>query len=119
WEEDFKQWKKRLINNRYVYMWADGVNVKVRLGEDKKQCLLVLIGVTLEGKKELLAVEAGHRESEESWSIILRDLKARGLEAPLLAIGDGALGFWNAVRNVYPSTKEQRCWVHKIANVLD
>ena len=119
WEGEFTEWKKRLITNRYVYVWADGVNVKIRLGEDKKLCLLVIIGVTLEGKKELIAVEPGYRESEESWSILLRDLKSRGLEAPLLAVGDGALGFWNAVRNVFPSTKEQRCWVHKIANVLD
>ena len=119
WEAEFELWKKRLINSRYVYVWADGVNVKVRLGEDKKLCLLVIMGVNLEGEKELIAVEPGYRESTEAWSILLRDLKARGLQAPLLGIGDGALGFWKALRSVYPSTREQRCWVHKIANVLD
>jgi transposase-like protein len=119
WEDEFDQWKKRLITSKYVYLWADGVNVKVRLGEDKKLCLLVIVGVTLEGKKELITVEPGYRESEESWSIVLRDVRARGLHAPMLAVGDGALGFWNAVGNVFPETKEQRCWVHKIANVLD
>ena len=119
WEVEFDDWKKRFINTNYVYVWADGVNVKVRLGDDKKICLLVLIGVTNEGVKELIAVEPGYRESQESWSVVLRDLKARGLSAPLLAVGDGALGFWKAVANVFPSTKEKRCWVHKIANVLD
>jgi len=119
WEVEYGDWKKRFIDTNYVYVWADGVNVKVRLGDDKKLCLLVLIGVTNEGVKELIAVEPGYRESQESWSVVLRDLKSRGLNAPLLAVGDGALGFWKAVANVFPSTKEQRCWVHKIANVLD
>ena len=119
WEGEFDDWKKRFINTNYAYIWADGVYVKVRLGEDKRQCLLVLIGVTNEGVKELIAVEPGHRESQESWAVLLRDLKKRGLSAPLLAVGDGALGFWSALKNVFPGTEAQRCWVHKIANVLD
>lgn len=121
WDKEFSDWEKRLINKKYIYMWADGVNVQVRLGEDKKICLLVIIGVTTEGKKELLAVHPGYRESKESWSDVLRSLVSRGLEAPLLAIGDGALGFWSALRSCggFEQVEEQRCWVHKIANVLD
>ena len=119
WQKTFNSWNKRLIHTKYVYIWADGVNVKIRLGEDKKICLLVIIGVTESGGKELIAVDPGYRESTDSWSVLLRSLKQRGMSAPLLAVGDGALGFWNAIRNVYPETKEQRCWVHKIANVLD
>jgi len=119
WEQEFKEWSAREIVQDYVYIWADGVNVKVRLGDDKKVCLLVIIGVNHAGQKHLLAVEAGYRESEESWSMLLRSLRERGLKAPMLAIGDGALGFWASVRQVFPETKEQRCWVHKIANVLD
>ena len=119
WQKTFNSWNKRLIHTKYVYIWADGVNVKIRLGEDKKICLLVIIGVTESGDKELIAVDPGYRESTDSWSVLLRSLKQRGMSAPLLAVGDGALGFWNAIRNVYPETKEQRCWVHKIANVLD
>lgn len=119
WEVEFNAWKKRDIVQQYVYVWADGVNVKVRLGEDKKLCLLVVVGVNHAGHKHLLAVESGYRESEESWSHLLRSLKDRGLSAPMLAVGDGALGFWAALSTVFPSTKEQRCWVHKISNVLD
>ncbi len=119
WQKDFDAWNKLLIHTKYAYIWADGVNVKIRLGEDKKLCLLVVIGVTESGKKELIAVEPGYRESTEAWSVLLRSLKQRGMSAPLLAIGDGALGFWKAIRSVYPETKEQRCWVHKIANVLN
>jgi putative transposase len=119
WERDFDEWKDRQIVQDYVYIWADGVNVSVRLGEDKKLCLLVVIGANHAGQKHLLAVEAGYRESQDSWQSVLRSLKTRGLKAPLLAIGDGALGFWAALRTIYPSTEEQRCWVHKIANVLD
>ena len=119
WQRDFTSWNKRLIHTKYAYIWADGVNVKIRLGEDKRLCLLVIIEVTEFGKKELIAVDPGYRESTESWSVLLRSLKQRGMSAPMLAIGDGALGFWSALRNVYPETKEQRCWVHKIANVLD
>jgi transposase-like protein len=121
WEVEFNEWSKRPITKKYVYIWADGVNVEIRLGEDQKLCLLVIIGVTEAGEKELLAVEGGYRESKESWSAVLNSLIARGLRAPMLAIGDGALGFWAALRACegFEKTKEQRCWVHKIANVLD
>ena len=104
-----------------MYLWADGVHVKVRLGDDKKVCLLVVIGVTENGQKELLAVQNGYRESKEAWLSVMRSLVSRGLQSPLLAIGDGALGFWSALREleVFKQTKEQRCWVHKIANVLN
>jgi putative transposase len=121
WEKDFEVWKKRPITDEYVYIWADGVNVSVRLGDDKKLCLLVIIGAASDGHKHLLAVSAGYRESKDSWKTVLDDLRSRGLKAPLLAIGDGALGFWAAVREAggFERTSEQRCWVHKIANVLD
>lgn len=121
WEDEFEEWSKRKITKKYVYIWADGVNVEIRLGEDKKLCLLVIIGVTETGEKELLAVEGGYRESKDSWLAVLRSLVRRGLEAPLLAVGDGALGFWAALRECesLEKTREQRCWVHKIANVLD
>lgn len=121
WNEEFEKWRRRLITKKYVYIWADGVNVQVRLGEDKKVCLLVIIGATENGDKELLAVHPGYRESSESWLTVLRSLIDRGMSAPMLAIGDGALGFWSAVRQCkgFEKTKEQRCWVHKIANVLD
>lgn len=121
WETEFDEWSKRKITKKYVYLWADGVNVEIRLGEDKKLSLLVIIGVTEEGEKELLAVEGGYRESKDSWLSVLNSLTSRGLNAPLLAIGDGALGFWSALRdcNGFQKTREQRCWVHKIANVLD
>jgi putative transposase len=121
WESEFDTWSKRNITKKYVYIWADGVNVQVRLGEDKKICLLVIIGATEDGEKELLAVHPGYRESTESWLTVLRSLIDRGLTAPLLAIGDGALGFWAALRACkgFEKTEEQRCWVHKIANVLD
>jgi putative transposase len=121
WEKEFLDWKKRKITNRHVYIWADGIHVKIRLGEDRKLCLLVIIGVTEGGEKELLAVAAGYRESKDSWKSVLEDLRARGLSAPLLAVGDGGLGFWAALREAegFEQTGEQRCWVHKIANVLD
>lgn len=121
WETEFATWEKRKITQKYVYIWADGVNVQVRLGEDKKICLLVIIGATESGEKELLAVHPGYRESKESWLTVLRSLIDRGMTAPMLAIGDGALGFWSAIRNCegFEKTEEQRCWVHKIANVLD
>lgn len=121
WETEFDEWTKRLITKKYVYMWADGVNVEIRLGEDHKLCLLVIIGVTEDGEKELLAVEGGYRESKDSWTAVLRSLVERGLTAPMLAVGDGALGFWAALRTCdgFEKTREQRCWVHKIANVLD
>ncbi len=100
-------------------MWADGVHFNIRLEEDR-QCILVLMGATADGKKELIAVTDGYRESAQSWKELLLDVKARGLDVdPKLAIGDGALGFWKAVGEVWPATHEQRCWVHKTANVLD
>ncbi len=111
--------KRELRFHRYAYLFVDGVNVAVRLGEDSKLCLLVVIGVREDGCKELLAVEDGYRESEDSWAAVLRDLRDRGLNAPKLVTGDGALGAWAALRNVFPGTREQRCWVHKTANVLD
>lgn len=121
WEQDFEEFKRRKISKNYVYLWADGVHVRVRLGDDKKVCLLVIVGVTEDGDKELLAVEDGWRESKESWASILRDIVNRGLKSPMLAIGDGALGFWSALRDIeeFKETEEQRCWVHKIKNVLN
>jgi transposase-like protein len=101
----------------YVYMWADGIHVNIRL-EEHKLCLLVLIGVRADGHKELIALADGYRESVESWADLLRDAARRGMRAPVLAVGDGALGFWGALREVLPETREQRCWFHKIANCL-
>lgn len=120
WEEEFQEWNKRsLLGKQYVYVWADGVHFNIRLEEDR-QCILVLMGATADGKKELIAVVDGFRESEQSWKGLLLDVKARGLAIdPKLAIGDGALGFWKAMKQAYPKTREQRCWVHKTANVLD
>lgn len=120
WEEEYRQWNQRSLQGKeYVYVWADGVHFNIRLEEDR-QCILVLIGVTSEGKKELIAVHDGYRESEQSWKELLLDVKARGLAVdPKLATGDGALGFWKALPQVFPKTREQRCWVHKTANVLD
>jgi len=120
WQKDYEDWVKRdLSAARYVYIWADGVYFNVRL-EDERQCILVIIGARADGTKELLAVEDGFRESKESWLSILRDLKRRGLtKSPKLAVGDGALGFWAALSEEYPSTGHQLCWVHKTANVLD
>jgi len=121
WEKDFEDYKLRKITKKYAYVWADGVNVKVRLGDDKKVCILVIIGVTEDGDKELLAVQEGYRESKEAWLTLMRGLVGRGFTAPLLAIGDGALGFWSALREIeeFKNTQEQRCWVHKIANILN
>ena len=101
----------------YVYLWADGIHVNVRL-EEHRLCLLVLIGVRADGRKELVTLADGYRESAESWADLLRDAARRGMRAPVLTIGDGALGFWGALREVFPATREQRCWFHKIANVL-
>ncbi len=119
WQDDLKQWQKRdLSNKQYVYIWADGIYCNVRMEE--RQCLLVIIGATKDGKKELLALESGFRESELSWAELLLNLKRRGLkEGPELAVGDGALGFWKAIAKVYDNTRWQRCWVHKTANVLN
>jgi len=121
WESEFEQWRKRPITENFVYLWADGVNVKVRLGEDKKICLLVLVGVTESGEKKLIHVEPGYRESTDSWVIALRSLLDRGMQAPLIAIADGALGFWGALTELraFEGTKRARCWVHKIKNVLN
>jgi len=118
-QEDLEQWQKRdLSHKRYVYIWADGIYCNVRMEE--RQCLLVIIGATEDGKKELLALNSGLRENELSWTELLLDLKHRGLKvAPELAIGDGALGFWKALAKVYHNTRWQRCWVHKTANVLN
>lgn len=120
WEAELKKWQKRdLSKKQYVYFWADGVHTAIR-GEDEKLCLLVILGVTETGHKEVVAMEDGYRESSESWASLLRSLKERGLkQGPQLAIGDGALGFWSAIKDVYPSTKMQRCWQHKTINVLD
>jgi putative transposase len=120
WEVEFDAWSKRsLAGKHYVYVWADGVHFNIRLEQDR-QCILVLMGATADGKKELIAIADGYRESEQSWKELLLDAKARGLEIePSLAIGDGALGFWKAIRQVWTTTQEQRCWVHKTANVLD
>ena len=120
WEDEFQEWNKRSLRDKqYVYLWADGVHFNIRLEEDR-QCILVLMGATADGRKELIAVVDGFRESEQSWKALLLDVKSRGLIVdPKLATGDGALGFWKALRQVYPTTREQRCWVHKTANVLD
>lgn len=123
WAVEYDQWSKRDLTGKHcVYVWADGIHAKVRLEDDanKKQCLLVLMGATADGKKELIAVLDGYRESEQSWSELLLDLKQRGLTIdPKVAVGDGALGFWAALRKIYPAAREQRCWVHKTANVLN
>ena len=115
--EDF--FRRSLKGKRYVYVWADGINFNIRLGDDRP-CVLVLMGALEDGTKELIAMIDGQRESEQSWLELLLDVKGRGVEeAPKLATGDGAMGFWKALRQVYPSTRHQRCWVHKTANVLD
>ena len=123
WGHEYDAWMKRdLSEKQYVYVWADGIHVKVRLEDDanKKQCILVLMGATADGSKELIAVLDGYRESEQSWSELLLGMKQQGLQAaPKIAVGDGALGFWAALRKVFPATREQRCWVHKTANVLN
>jgi putative transposase len=128
WEDEYAEWPKRsLAGKRYVYMWADGIHSNVRFNnnegrtkDENRQCLLVLMGATADGTKELIAVVDGHRESELSWKEVLLSLKARSLmHAPELAIGDGALGFWKALKQVFPGTRVQRCTVHKTANVLN
>jgi len=120
WEEDYRKWSQRsLANKRYVYLWVDGIHFNIRL-EQERSCILVIMGATASGKKELVAVQDGFRESEQSWREMLLDLKARGLTtAPELAVGDGALGFWKALAKEYSTTKVQRCWVHKTANILN
>jgi putative transposase len=120
WTDEHERWQKRdLSMKRYVYFWADGIHLEARL-EDQAQCILVIIGATPEGKKELIGFTDGMRESAQSWRDLLLDLKRRGLvAAPELAVADGALGFWKALGEVWPTTREQRCWVHKTANVLN
>ena len=120
WREEYESWAKRdLSDRRYVYWWADGIYFNVRLDKERP-CLLIIMGTLEDGTKELVAVWDGHRESKASWLVVLRDLKARGLsESPQLAVGDGALGFWAALEEERSKTREQRCWVHKTANVLD
>jgi putative transposase len=120
WEKDYLKWKSRdLSHKKYVYFWVDGIYFNVRL-DDSKSCILIIIGADKHGNKELVAVSDGYRESKISWKEILFDLKRRGLVLdPNLAIGDGSLGFWTAIAEVYPKTRRQRCWVHKTANILD
>ena len=118
WQDEAKTFQDRdLSNTDYVYLWVDGIHLKVRL-EQEKLCLLVMIGVRSDGRKELVALTDGYRESTESWADLLRGCRRRGMTAPVLAVGDGALGFWKAMREVFPATREQRCWFHKQANVL-
>jgi putative transposase len=120
WEEEYEAFRKRDLSQvDYVYVWVDGIHVNVRLGDQDRLCLLVMLGARPDGTKELITVEDGFRESTESWASVLRDLSRRGMRAPALAIGDGALGFWGALRDVWPETREQRDWVHRVANVLD
>ncbi len=119
WEKAYTAFRRRnLAGREYVYVWVDGVHFNIWL-EDDRLCTLVMIGARSDGEKELLAVEDGYRESAENWNTLLRDLKRRGMAAPVVAVGDGALGFWAAAREVWPETREQACWCHKLGNVLD
>ena len=120
WEEEYNTWRRRDLNGKkYVYFWADGIHLQARM-EDAKECVLVIIGVTEQGHKELITIEDGHRESKESWLTVLNNIKKRGLKSgPKLAVGDGALGFWGALTETYGKTRHQRCWFHKMGNVLD
>jgi len=120
WKQDYEAWNKRdLSNKHYAYIWVDGIHFNVRL-DDERSCVLVIMGATRDGTKELLAVQDGYRESKLAWQEILRDLKTRGLnKLPALAVGDGALGFWAAAEEEFSMTRRQRCWVHKMANVLN
>jgi len=119
WDEEYQAFRERSLSEKdYVYVWVDGIHFNVRL-EDDRLCTLVMIGVRPDGTKEVIAVEDGYRESTESWASLLRGLKRRGMRAPVVAIGDGALGFWAAVRDVWPETRPGRDWCHKMANVLD
>jgi transposase-like protein len=118
WKDEAATFSRRdLSGSDYVYVWVDGIHLKVRL-EQTKLCLLVMIGVRADGRKELVVITDGYRESAEAWADLLRDCRRRGMSAPVLAVGDGALGFWKAVREVFPATREQRCWFHKQANVV-
>ena len=118
WQDEARVFNQRSLNDsNYVYVWVDGIHLKVRLAQDKV-CLLVMLGVRADGKKELIALADGFRESSESWADLLRSCKRRGMGAPVLAVGNGALGFWKALREVFPQTREQRCWFHVGGNVL-
>jgi putative transposase len=118
WQADQRAFAQRSLADRdYVYVWVDGIHFNVRL-EEERLCALVVVGVRVDATKELVAITDGYRESTQSWADLLRDLRRRGMRAPVLAVGDGALGFWAALRDVFPETREQRCWVHKAANVL-
>ncbi len=120
WQIEHERFMNRDLSGRdYVYVWVDGIHTGVRLGSDGRLCCLVMIGARLDGTKELVAIADGYRESTESWAELLRDLKKRGMRAPELAVGDGALGFWSAIRDVFPETRGQRDWVHKTMNTLD
>jgi putative transposase len=123
WQQEWKTWSKRSLEGKvYVYVWADGIHFNIRLEEpdNNRQCILVLMGATADGKKELIAITDGYRESSDSWRELLLGVRQRGLTIdPKVATGDGALGFWAALREIYPETREQRCWVHKMANILD
>jgi putative transposase len=120
WQSEREGFMSRDLSKRdYVYVWVDGIHTGVRLGSDDRLCCLVMVGARLDGTKELVAIADGYRESTESWAELLRDLKRRGMRAPVLAVGDGALGFWGAIRDVFPETLHQRDWVHKTSNVLD
>jgi putative transposase len=119
WQAEHADWSARDLSGvDYVYWWVDGIHFNIRL-EDDRLCTLVIVGVRPDGTKELVALADGYRESTESWAQVCRDLRDRGLAAPVLAVGDGALGFWAALRDVFPQTREQRCWVHRTANCLD
>jgi transposase-like protein len=119
WQDEQRAFMNQsLVDRDFVYVWVDGVHFNIRLEEDRL-CVLVMVGVRLDGTKELVAIRDGYRESKESWADLLRDLKRRGMRPPVLAVGDGALGFWAAVRDVWPETRHQRDWFHKTANVLD
>jgi transposase-like protein len=118
WEADYRAWRSRPIEAEFAYIWCDGLYLGAGL-EAESSCVLVVIGARADGAKELLAIELGYRESTASWASVLRDLRDRGLSAPLLAIGDGALGLWAALAEVYPSTRHQRCWNHRVLNLLD
>ena len=118
WAEEYNQWKNGLLDDEWVYIWADGIYSGVR-GTEEKLCCLVVVGVNQRGEKKFLAIEDGTRESTQSWREVLLQLKSRGMNSPQLAVGDGAMGFWAALEEVFPATKHQRCWVHKTSNVLN
>lgn len=118
WEEQYEEWQRREWHgHEFVYVWADGIYVNIR--QEERRCILVVVGCDIHGRKHFLSLDAGFRESAESWKALLLSLRDRGVQAPTLAVGDGALGFWTALAEVYPETRAQRCWVHKTANVLD